>query len=395
MRITHFIWFNCPDIKFMRKMISLIWVKRLENRMLSEDIISKAETDLEKKRSVVKRCDKNNKRVLKAKRQANHIIQEFYSELDEEEKDNLYLDILFCFFAYGFQPDEYHFFQLKNKSMQERTSYVSDVERNIYMLKMNDVCEGEVFLNKSKTYQYYKPYYKRDALAINSSCKYSSFSNFVDKHPVFVKKNVDLSKGDGVELIDIRKVGMSREEYFNKLKYSNLYQIEEKINQSKVMSDLNPSSVNTIRCNAFVTKNGVKVAFAFLKVGREGTFVDNAGKGGIIANIDVRTGKINTDGFDENDNTYKVHPESGVVFYDFQLPEWENVLQLCEEITPMIKGIQAIGWDLAYTDDGWVIVEGNLFSQFVCPQIACERGLKKEWLAVMQDMELRIYNDVK
>ena len=70
------------------------------------------------------------------------------------------------------------------------------------------------------------------------------------------------------------------------------------------------------------------------------------------------------------------------------LPDWEDALQLCNEITPKVTGVQAIGWDLAHTAQGWVIVEGNLFSQFVGPQITREQGLKKEWLAVMEDMEL-------
>lgn len=186
----------------------------------------------------------------------------------------------------------------------------------------------------------------------------------------------------------LRNLNISLNQYFEQLKSTDLFQLEEKIQQSDIMASLNASSVNTIRCNAFVTRHGVKVPFAFLKVGRAGSFVDNGGKGGILVGIDEKTGVLNTDGRDEYGNRYVTHPDSNIRFQDFRLPDWEDALQLCNEITPKVTGVQAIGWDLAHTAQGWVIVEGNLFSQFVGPQITREQGLKKEWLAVMEDMEL-------
>ena len=47
-----------------------------------------------------------------------------------------------------------------------------------------------------------------------------------------------------------------------------------------------------------------------------------------------------------------------------------------------------IGWDLAHTDNGWVIVEGNHFGQFVGPQSTRGCGIKDEVLALMSDMNL-------
>ncbi len=383
------ILFHCPNIKILRKGISQIRIHCLESRLLPDSVILNVEEDKERKSKMVgKYLKKNKARFLKVKPMMESILKEHYAELSQGEQKHIFEDMVFCFFAYGFQPDEYFFYELKDKSVAERKSYVSDVERTICFMQMNDICEGEVFLNKSKTYQFYQKYYKRNAIVINRYCHYSDFESFIQEYPIFVKKRVDLSKGDGVELVDIREVGMSAKEYFDQLRTSNIYQLEEKINQSKTMLSLNESSVNTIRCNAFVTRHGVKVPFAFLKVGKRGSFVDNGGAGGIFVGIDEKTGILNTDGADEYGNRFAVHPDSNVRFKGFRLPDWEGALQLCKEITPMIKGVQAIGWDLAYTDYGWVIVEGNLFSQFVGPQLTRRQGLKKEWLTVMEDMEI-------
>lgn len=383
------ILFHCPNVPFLRKAVSRMRIKRLESRQLPESAIAECEGDLSKKKKCVREyIERNDARYVKVKPAIDQIIQAHYGDLTAEEAASVREDMVFCFLAYGFQPDEYYFFHLKDKPMEERQTYVSDIDRNIYFMRMNDICEGEVFLDKSRTYRFYRKYYKRDAITIDHHCGFDDFKAFVDAHPVFVKKRVDLSKGDGVELIKIDEIKAPLKEYFDQLKASNVFQLEERIAQSARMCALNESSVNTIRCNAFVTRSGVRVPFTFLKVGRQGSFVDNGGKGGILVGIDEKTGVLNTRGMDEYGNVFDCHPESHTPFIGFQLPDWEGVLRLCAEITPMVKGIQAIGWDLAHTDEGWVIVEGNLFSQFVGPQITREQGLKQEWLSVMQDMKL-------
>ena len=381
--------FHCPNISILRKGVSKLRVCCLKGRLLPDSVLQNAEADKSMKSKIVREfLKKGNPRCLRVESLAELIVKSHYAGLSEEEQKDIFDDVIFCFIAYGFEPDEYFFFYLKDKGMEERKSYVSDVDRNIYLMQMNDICQGEVFMNKSKTYQFFQKYYKRDAVAINRHSNYDAFQSFVQKHPVFVKKRVDLSKGDGIEAVDIKNIGMPMREYFDRLRISNDYQLEEKINQSKIMEALNESSVNTIRCNAFVTRHGVRVPFAFLKVGRKGAFVDNGGKGGILVGIDEKAGILNTDGMDESGIQYAMHPDNGIKFKGYRMPDWEGCLKLCKEITPMVKGVKAIGWDLAHTDCGWVIVEGNLFSQFIGPQMTKQRGMKKEWLAVMGDMEL-------
>lgn len=384
--------FCCPNISILRKGVSKLRICCLKGRLLPDSVLQSGEADKNRKGEIVRKClKKSNIRCLRLRGMAESIIKEHYAHLRADEQKNVFEDMAFCFFAYGFWPDEFFFYHLEDKSAQERKSYVSDMDRNICFMQMNDICEGEIFMNKSKTYQFYQKYYQRDAMTISKYSDYSDFRRFVQKHPVFVKKRVDLSKGDGIEVVDTGNIGMELRDYFDELRKSNIYQLEEKISQSKTMSALNESSVNTIRCNAFVTRHGVVVPFTFLKAGRRGAFVDNGGKGGILVGIDEKTGILNTDGRDEFGNEFAIHPDSGIKFKGYQMPDWEGCLNLCKEITPMVKGVKAIGWDLAHTDGGWVIVEGNLFSQFIGPQITRKRGMKKEWLAVMEDMEL-IYN---
>ena len=76
------------------------------------------------------------------------------------------------------------------------------------------------------------------------------------------------------------------------------------------MSQWNSSSVNTVRIPTFLTSKGFSVAEPFLRTGRAGEIVDNAGAGGIFAVINPSDGCIITDGVDEAGHTYVHHPNS-------------------------------------------------------------------------------------
>lgn len=156
------------------------------------------------------------------------------------------------------------------------------------------------------------------------------------------------------------------------------------------MAKLNPSSVNTVRCITFCLGGNVQIPYCFLKVGRNGSFVDNGGAGGILAGIDVRSGKVNTCGYDEYNETYEIHPDTGVRFDGYQMPEWEKLKAICCKMSGMLPSVKCIGWDMAYTDDGWVVIEGNGMTQFIVPQIVYKKGIKKELLSYMDKMDLLI-----
>lgn len=89
---------------------------------------------------------------------------------------------------------------------------------------------------------------------------------------------------------------------------------EELVHQHPDMSIYNKSSVNTIRCITFRTNKGIIVPFCFMRVGREGSFVDNGGAGGIIIGVNPNTGILNSDGYDEYNKRYEYHPDTHIRF---------------------------------------------------------------------------------
>ena len=93
--------------------------------------------------------------------------------------------------------------------------------------------------------------------------------------------------------------------------------------------------------------------------GRDNNIVDNAGVGGILATVDSKTGKIITNGFDEDNNEYITHPNSSIKFMDFQLPAWHDAIKLASEAALSFTDNRYLAWDFTYTDNGCLIIEVN------------------------------------
>ena len=200
--------------------------------------------------------------------------------------------------------------------------------------------------------------------SINVEC----FVEFARRnHDLFVKNN-SLSKGRGAALYHI-ECEEDAENLFNQLINSgDRWVIEEKIVQHPLMSLWNESSVNTVRLPAVLNNGQFTVFGPCLRMGRVGSIVDNASAGGVFAVIDVETGCLCSDGFDDKTGKYYTkHPDSGITFRGWQIPMWKELLETAEKIHRKIPHQKYIGWDFALTENGWVVVEGNwgqLLSQY-------------------------------
>lgn len=293
------------------------------------------------------------------------------------DSENLRLELKFFYSAYGYTPNEYLSYGFSSKSYDEINSFISDRQSVLYGYSMNHLYAMNVFMDKWRTYERFRSYFHRECAVIESESDYSTFDSFAKKHPVFVKKDVLESCGRGVELVDISKEASMRD-CFERLRTSRKVMLEEVVHQSRILSTLNQSSVNTVRCFTLRLKKGIIVPWTFMKVGRNGSFVDNGGAGGLLIGINGETGMFNTDGVDEYGCRYEKHPDTGITFKGFSLPEWDSMIALCKEMAAMEPKVPWIGWDMAHTKDGWVVIEGNPLSEAIGPQSTMQKGIKDE-----------------
>ena len=178
------------------------------------------------------------------------------------------------------------------------------------------------------------------------------YDEFVKDKDVIIVKPVDGSGGEGVEKLEVK------DGTYEKVRSRIPCLVEEAIVQCKEIAALNPTSVNTIRPLTFVRDDGAVMLAAYLRIGRGGV-VDNFCGGGMVCPINIDTGVIEYPAVDGENNVYDVHPETGVPIVGFRIPHFDEIKRLVLEAASVVPQVRYVGWDIAVTDYGLEMIEGN------------------------------------
>lgn len=121
------------------------------------------------------------------------------------------------------------------------------------------------------------------------------------------------------------------------------------------MASLHSGSVNTIRV---MTVSG-EIMGAIVRVGAQGMVVDNVSSGGCYAPIDIKSGVVVSTGVDFNDQGDIIYTYDHAVLPGFQIPVWNEVCNLVKDACKVIPEVPIVGWDVAITANGPLLIEGN------------------------------------
>lgn len=293
---------------------------------------------------------------------------------------------------YQFTFNEYFLFRLWEKSEEEISDFISNYQQNYYHVRLNNAFTASVFNDKYQTFSVFEPYYKRNAIRVKEGINehFKDIVQFAEqqKDRRAIVKPIYGGCGGGVKLLDLNKTDIK--ELFKDFteaykKYRFPYICEEVIQQDSRIGELHPESVNTVRITTIRTDKEVKIIHPFFRLGRGDSIVDNGGAGGIICGIDIETGKLDTS-IDELGYRYDVHPETGKQIIGFQIPKWDKVVALSKELSMVVPGNRYTGWDFALTNQGWVMVEGNMDGQFIGWQMLYQKGFRPELDEIMKEV---------
>jgi hypothetical protein len=140
------------------------------------------------------------------------------------------------------------------------------------------------------------------------------------------------------------------------------YILQEKLKQHEFLNSIAPFTMNTMRVVTFMDRNSkVHAHFGILRLGRQGNAVDNWDKGGISVALDLATGVLGRGVLKPKygGNWVETHPDTGVAFSGLRIPHWDEVLRLCLRAAEGTPSLRTIGWDVALTSEGPVLIEGN------------------------------------
>ena len=284
-----------------------------------------------------------------------------------------WLSMFWCVLRHGSSPAEYAHLRFYKLNDRERAKYFTMFRFERFIKKAN-TGDGMLFRDKIRFNRRFAAYLNRDWLDVSKATE-EEFAAFVRSHGTVMLKATDLACGRGISRYTYRE-GDDLTALYNA---NRDILMEEFIHQHPKLAAFNPSSTNVPRLNTMLDQHGEPHLFsAFFRTGSGDTVVDNMGAGGMAAHIDVETGIVDTLAIDEEAREFLVHPISGQVFPGLQIPHWEEAKAAVLNAAREVPDMRYIGWDVAVTEDGVCIVEGNGRADPCVRQFVDRRGWYRE-----------------
>lgn len=287
----------------------------------------------------------------------------FFQTIDEVKRKTgkskiiIFFDIVYCGLKYQAGYLDYLLFEMYKLNKAQRKTILTRGINNAYIKKYNDKNYTYLFRKKQEFNKMFQDYIKRDWILLNGSNQ-EAFTKFLkDKKEIFAKP-LDGTHGDNMQKIKISE--WKEKNLYQYLMEQHLFLIEELIIQNETMSSLNPSSINTIRVISICKNNKSKIIAAYSRIGC-GKIVDNFNAGGMVAPIDIKSGKITHPAVNKKNMVFEKHPDTNITIEGFQIPEWKQVKELVLKAAKVVPQVGLVGWDVAISNHGPLLVEGNEF----------------------------------
>lgn len=260
---------------------------------------------------------------------------------------------------------EFFWYRFNERSVGERRQIIPIWETaGRYIEVFNDYRKADLFYDKGKTYDRFKRFYGRKLMTLHRFGKQEKeeFIDFFRNAGRVVIKPRDAAEGRGVRIFND---STEAEKVFETVKhgYRHGAVVEEVIEQDERMACLHPSSINTIRIVTIrLGGDEVVVMPPVMRVGTNGSIVDNAGSGGILCELDENGVIIAT--CNEKGQSFEYHPTTHEKMIGFQVPDIAKAIGFAKQLSAVYPEVPYVGWDIALSKEGYVMVEGNSDSAF-------------------------------
>ncbi len=246
---------------------------------------------------------------------------------------------------------------------------------------------------------FYDDKYEELQLKTDEQLKGILSSASVDK--IVIKPSVDTSSGSGVRLFQRKENDWIEIEGNNHLSlnfiethYGNDFIVQECLKQADYMGHFNPTSVNTIRISVYrsIKDNNCHCVSAFLRIGAQGSLVDNAHAGGCFVGVS-NNGELGQCVFNQYGESRSEF--NGVNFKEKHIiPNWDKVVDFACYIGGNVLHHRFLGLDIMIDNLGnprlieynikscgvWAFqfVSGSVFGEYTDEVIEyCKNNLNK------------------
>lgn len=313
----------------------------------------------------------------------------FYGDLKKLGKEKhkspilMFIDTALSTIIVGGGLQDYLNYRFYEKSWKERKKYVTIGYQAKFYEKVANVKYAPFFSRKTNFMKNFSKYTKRDWYG--PEMEYEKLEQFLNNNKVFILKPIIGLGGADVQKIKTDSI-KNRQDFYNHLKTEKMF-VEEFIVQDPTWGKISPNSVNTIRVMTSVVAGKAKIFFAAARIGNGSCVADNFHSGGMAVLIDLETGKLVGNGFNKKLEEFKKHPVTKIKIDGYQIPFWKELKEMTLEASLVNEDVNVVGWDVAITKEGPVIVEGNRGPGWDLVQILLKKGTKYMLEDVKKEME--------
>lgn len=281
----------------------------------------------------------------------------------------IFFDMIWCGFRYMAGYMDYVVFEFYNLNGKQRKTHVTRGKNNEFVNMLNDKSYMYIFSDKTEFGKRFSEFIKRGWIDLRES-SFEDFSRFTDNCKIIMAKPIDGLCGKGIEKIYISE-NTDRQELYDRLKNNGQFLIEEFVCQHKELMRLFPNSLNTLRLVTVNFKGKISLVFAGIRMGMGNSVVDNLNSGGLAAVIDSNTGVVKTPGADKLGRVFEKHPDTGTEILGFKIPDFDLAADMVRKAAAVVPQIGYAAWDVAVTDNGPLLIEGNQFPGHDIYQMPC------------------------
>ena len=289
------------------------------------------------------------------------------NHIEKGSRSIAWLSELYCFLRHGCSPDDYFRYEFYKKSDYERSRFITYRRSQRLIKQYNNPEFTKYFQEKQLFNKKFNEFLGREWIDCGKVSG-DEFARFVHRHGYILMKPFGGGQGKGIFKLSDKDIRTFEFEHHKD------FLAEQIIVQHPKMAMLNRSSVNTVRVLTF---KGKVIACA-LRIGGEGAIVDNLHSNGVCAHLDVKTGIIDSLCINNKLEKFLYHPGSHLQLVGFQVPNWDKVIHTAKAAARVVPEVQYVGWDIAVTENGTALIEGNHDPGHDVVQMIAQTGLYRD-----------------
>ncbi len=270
----------------------------------------------------------------------------------------VFADIFVCKALYGTYLDNYLLYEFYKLNHTAKRNFITFKKQRRLWDAFNSAAAQRLFEDKPQFNKKFAAFIGREWLLATAG-NAGAVEDFIRRlGEVIVKPTCGIG-GKGIyKLRSSDAEGVA--ELMERLADGEVLMVEEVLRNEQSLSRIQPHSVNTLRLVTCVDRKGnVHIIKTIVRIGGSTSCVDNLHSGGITCSVDSKAGIIDGFGINQKGEKYICHPVSGTTLLGYQFPYWDQVHDFARRVALTEPSARYVGWDIAFTEKGLELIEGN------------------------------------